>query len=65
MADFYYVSRVEATEELSQSGKPPLDFSHHFSRVVKQRHASSIKDFYKYFQIPGIGNLAGGKLIQI
>jgi hypothetical protein len=41
--------------------KPPLDLSHHFSRVTKARKESSIKEFYKYFTIPGIGNLAGGK----
>lgn len=38
----------------------PLDLSHHVSRVTKQRKESSIKEFYKYFAIPGIGNLAGG-----
>jgi hypothetical protein len=41
---------------------PPLDLSHHFSRVTKARKESSIKQFYKYFTIPGIGNLAGGML---
>lgn len=41
--------------------KPPLDFSYHFSRVTKAREESKIKEFYKYFMIPGIGNLAGGK----
>lgn len=41
---------------------PPLDFSHHFSEVTKRRNASKIKQFYKYFSIPGIGNLAGGGL---
>ena len=40
--------------------KAPVDLSHHYSRVTKNRTASSIKDFYKYFAIPGIGNLAGG-----
>ena len=40
--------------------KEPLDLSHHVSRVTKQRKESSIKEFYKYFAIPGIGNLAGG-----
>jgi hypothetical protein len=40
--------------------KPPLDFSYHFSRVTKARQESKIKEFYKYFMIPGIGNLAGG-----
>jgi hypothetical protein len=38
----------------------PKDLSHHLSRVTKARVASSIKSFYKYFQIPGIGQLAGG-----
>ena len=39
---------------------PPLDLSHHFSYTTRNRQASSVKEFYKYFQIPGIGNLAGG-----
>ena len=38
----------------------PIDLSHHYSRVTKNRNASAVKDFYKYFTIPGIGNLAGG-----
>ncbi|KAL8701138.1 MAG: hypothetical protein Q9201_005079 [Fulgogasparrea decipioides] len=38
----------------------PLDLSHHFSRVTKSRGASAVKDFYRYFRIPNIGNLAGG-----
>lgn len=60
MADFKYVSQSDAT--IAKSGpKPPLDFSYHFSRVTAKRSMSSVKQFYKYFQIPGIGNLAGGK----
>lgn len=43
---------------------PPLDLSHHYSEVTKQRKPSAIKGFYKYFSIPGIGNLAGGMLRQ-
>lgn len=39
---------------------PPKDLSHHLSRNAKSRAPSSIKQFYKYFQIPGIGQLAGG-----
>ncbi|GAB1218128.1 hypothetical protein ATERTT37_007380 [Aspergillus terreus] len=39
---------------------PPRDLSHHFSTTTKRREASSIKDLYKYFLIPGIANLAGG-----
>ncbi|KAF1918811.1 pyridoxal phosphate-dependent transferase [Ampelomyces quisqualis] len=38
----------------------PVDLSHHLSRSTKARQASSIKQFYKYFTIPGIAQLAGG-----
>lgn len=58
MADFEYVTRADATE--LKGPKPPLDFSYHYSRVTAARKESSVKSFYKYFQIPGIGNLAGG-----
>lgn len=45
-----------------ESSKPlPLDLSHHFSEVTKHRTPSKIKEYYKFFQIPGIGNLAGGE----
>jgi hypothetical protein len=40
---------------------PPRDLSHHFSRATKNREVSSIKQFYPFFQIPSIGNLAGGE----
>ncbi len=40
----------------------PKDLSYHYSRVTKNRAASKMKQFYKYFSIPGIGNLAGGML---
>lgn len=39
---------------------PPLDLSHHFSAVTRARLPSEIKQYYRFFQIPGIGNLAGG-----
>ncbi|KAF1981388.1 PLP-dependent transferase [Aulographum hederae CBS 113979] len=39
---------------------PPKDLSHHISRTTRSREASNIKKFYKYFAIPGIGQLAGG-----
>ena len=51
-------SHVDA---MRKGPKPPLDLSYHFSRVTAARTESSIKRFYKYFQIPGIGNLAGGE----
>jgi len=38
----------------------PKDLSHHISKVTKARLASRIKQFYKYFAIPNIGQLAGG-----
>ncbi len=50
-----------ADEPVSPTRGAPVDLSHHYSRVTKNRVASSIKDFYKYFSIPGIGNLAGGE----
>ena len=42
------------------AAKEPKDLSHYYSRVTNKRTESSIKEFYKYFAIPGIGNLAGG-----
>ncbi|KAF9885424.1 hypothetical protein FE257_012946 [Aspergillus nanangensis] len=44
----------------STSLPPPVDLSHHFSSTTKRREASSIKELYKYFFIPGIANVAGG-----
>ncbi|KAK4189603.1 pyridoxal phosphate-dependent transferase [Podospora australis] len=38
----------------------PLNFSHHYSEVTKRRLPSKIKAVYKFFQIPGILNVAGG-----
>ncbi|KAJ4145814.1 hypothetical protein LMH87_004647 [Akanthomyces muscarius] len=38
----------------------PQDLSHHFSEVTKRRTPSSIKEFYRFFAIPNIGNLGGG-----
>jgi len=43
--------------------KPPKDFSHLLSEISKARKPSGIKQFYKFFRIPGVGNLAGGKTI--
>ncbi|WYZ38680.1 hypothetical protein EsH8_III_000594 [Colletotrichum jinshuiense] len=40
--------------------KPPLNLEHHFSETTKRRLPSKMKEYYKYFEIPGIGNLAGG-----
>jgi len=46
----------------SSSLPDPKDLSHHFSRTTKARPFSKIKQFYKYFSIPGIGQLAGGAI---
>lgn len=47
--------------QMSQSGlKPPKDLWHHLSESTKARNASHVKQFYKYFRIPGIAQLAGG-----
>ncbi|EFX01316.1 aromatic amino acid aminotransferase [Grosmannia clavigera kw1407] len=43
------------------SEKPlPLDLTHLISEATKLRKASRMKQYYKFFQIPGAGNLAGG-----
>ncbi|KAI1117194.1 pyridoxal phosphate-dependent transferase [Nemania sp. NC0429] len=36
------------------------DMSHHYSDLAKARKPNAMKEFYKFFAIPGIGNLAGG-----
>jgi hypothetical protein len=59
MADLEYVFPSETPAR--SSPKPPVDFSYHFSRVTAARTVSKVKQFYKYFQIPGVGNLAGGQ----
>lgn len=44
------------------SDKPlPKDFSHYYSSTTANRKPSAMKQYYKFFQIPGIGNLAGGE----
>lgn len=61
MARFKHFSGQEpkaASPAIEQN--PPLDLSHYYSRVTKARQESNVKAFYKYFTIPGIGNLAGG-----
>ncbi|KAI0019652.1 aromatic amino acid aminotransferase [Xylariomycetidae sp. FL0641] len=51
----------KSTQSLPSVAKPrPKDMSHHYSDVTKARVPSQMKQYYKYFMIPGIGNLAGG-----
>ncbi|KAJ5913088.1 hypothetical protein N7504_001971 [Penicillium tannophilum] len=38
----------------------PMDLSHHYSYTTKNRLASFVKSYYKYYQIPGLANFAGG-----
>ncbi|KAI9683221.1 MAG: hypothetical protein M1822_006086 [Bathelium mastoideum] len=38
----------------------PKDLTHHLSQVTRNRVASSMKQFYQYFMLPGIGQFAGG-----
>lgn len=52
---------MDSSQESIRMGKPrPKDMSHHFSDVSLARTPSKMKEYYKYFLIPGIGQLAGG-----
>jgi DNA-binding transcriptional MocR family regulator len=51
---------MASAQDAVDKRRPPKDLSHHLSRNAKSREASAIKQFYKYFTIPGIGQLAGG-----
>lgn len=51
---------INDTAPMATPAPPAKDLSHHFSVVTKARASSNIKAFYKFFQIPGISNLAGG-----
>ncbi|KAI5862770.1 aromatic amino acid aminotransferase [Durotheca rogersii] len=52
---------MSGTNSAADPAKPaPKDMSHHFSDVTKARVPSKMKEFYKFFQIPNIGQLAGG-----
>ncbi len=56
-----------STESLASASDvelpPPLDLSHLYSETTKHRTPSKMKKYYRHFQIPGIGNLAGGMLL--
>ncbi|KAM7208718.1 Pyridoxal phosphate-dependent transferase [Naviculisporaceae sp. PSN 640] len=49
-----------AADKAGDEKAPPLDLSHHFSFVSRNRLPNEMKKYYKLFQIPGIGNIAGG-----
>jgi hypothetical protein len=66
MADSIYLPEALEPKLVDKGAlSPPLDLSHHFSRVTKARQSSNVKKFYKYFLIPGIGNLAGGMFSRL
>ncbi|CAK7207883.1 hypothetical protein SEUCBS139899_010698 [Sporothrix eucalyptigena] len=39
---------------------PPRNLQHLYAETTNLRQPSKMKEYYKFFQIPGIGNLAGG-----
>ncbi|KAL1852849.1 hypothetical protein Daus18300_012013 [Diaporthe australafricana] len=54
-------SSTTAAGSAATADKPkPKDFSHYYSVTTAHRVPSAMKAYYKFFQIPGIGNLAGG-----
>ena len=58
---FFRLQNMDSSITNNVDKRPaPRDLSHHYSRVTKNRSASAVKDFYRYFSIPGIENLAGG-----
>jgi hypothetical protein len=55
------VAMMAESSRTRETAKPgPKDMSHHFSEVTKARKPSKMKEYYKFFQIPGIGQFAGG-----
>jgi hypothetical protein len=50
----------QPTQNAEMARPQPKDMSHHFSDLTKARVPSKMKEYYKFFMIPGIGNLAGG-----
>lgn len=61
------VGREQNPSQPREAGQPlasPVDLSHHFSTATSRREGSLVKDFYKYFGIPGMQNLAGGKRLS-
>ena len=43
----------------------PRDLTHLYAETTKLRLPSKMKEYYKFFQIPGIGNLAGGESLPL
>jgi hypothetical protein len=55
---------MDRSARLDMAPPEPKDMSHHYSDVSKARVPSKMKEYYKFFQIPGIGNIAGGAHIH-
>ncbi|KAJ0114735.1 hypothetical protein J7T55_004476 [Diaporthe amygdali] len=54
-------SSSTAAGSAAMASKPkPKDFSHYYSVTTAHRVPSAMKAYYKFFRIPGVGNLAGG-----
>ncbi|CAI4210338.1 unnamed protein product [Parascedosporium putredinis] len=45
---------------MEKGSASPRDLGHLFSKTAVNRKPSAIKQYYKFFAIPGVGNLAGG-----
>lgn len=55
-------SSSTATATGMASGKPlPKDLSHYLSVTAAARKPNAMKQYYRFFLIPGVGNLSGGK----
>lgn len=55
------ISQAPAASADMADKPEPKDFSHYYSVTTAHRVPSKMKEYYKFFRIPGIGNLAGGK----
>lgn len=68
--DFFLWRTCKHVENVQRSSimtavTPPVDLSHFYSYTASNRKPSSVKEFYKYFLIPGIANFAGGTTLPI
>ncbi|KAI0490904.1 pyridoxal phosphate-dependent transferase [Xylaria cf. heliscus] len=51
---------ADVADVVDSAAPAPKDMSHHYSDLTKARKPTAVKSLYKFFSIPGIGNLAGG-----
>lgn len=62
VTDVTDMDMTDVTDVLKPAAK---DMSHHYSDLAKARKPNVMKSFYKFFAIPGVGNLAGGSYKQL